>query len=95
MFVAAPCRAPPDFILDAKPFILCIDFSKTAVRKVKVGQIYNHQCIDILLNNWFQTSLFIYKLFFFDSLFRWLILIDFVTAYNRWKGVGVSERERV
>ena len=41
MFVAAPCRAPPDFILDAKPFILCIDFSKTAVRKVKVGQIYN------------------------------------------------------
>ena len=31
MFAAAPCRATPDFSPTAKPFILTIDFSKTAV----------------------------------------------------------------
>ena len=34
MFAAAPCRAPPDFALDAKQFILTIDFSKTAIGAV-------------------------------------------------------------
>ena len=34
MFVAASCRAPPDFDLGAQPFILTIDFSKKAVGAV-------------------------------------------------------------
>ena len=34
MFVAAPCRAQPDFAPDAKPFIITIDFSKHAVGTV-------------------------------------------------------------
>jgi len=34
MFAAAPCRATPDFSPTAKPFILTIDFSKTAIGAV-------------------------------------------------------------
>ena len=34
MFAAAPCRATPDFSPTAKPFILTIDFSKTAIDAV-------------------------------------------------------------
>jgi len=34
MFAAAPCRATPDFSPSAKPFILTIDFSKTAIGAV-------------------------------------------------------------
>ena len=34
MFVAAPWRTPPDFVPEAKPFMLTIDFSKTAVGAV-------------------------------------------------------------
>ncbi len=34
MFAAAPCRATPDFSPAAKPFILTIDFSKTAIGAV-------------------------------------------------------------
>ena len=31
MFASAPCRATPDFSPTAKPFIITIDFSQTAV----------------------------------------------------------------
>ena len=34
MFTAAPCRATPDFSPTANPFILTIDFSKTAIGAV-------------------------------------------------------------
>ena len=34
MFAAALCRATPDFSPTAKPFILMIDFSKTAISAV-------------------------------------------------------------
>ena len=34
MFAAAPCRATPDFSPTAKPFILTINFSKTAIGAV-------------------------------------------------------------
>ena len=34
MFAAAPCRATPDFSPTANPFILTIDFSKTAIGAV-------------------------------------------------------------
>ena len=34
MFVAAPCRAPPDFAPEAQPFIITIDFSKHAIGAV-------------------------------------------------------------
>ena len=34
MFVSAPCRATPDFSPTAKPFIVTIDFSQTAVGAV-------------------------------------------------------------
>ena len=34
MFAAAPCRAPPDFSPAAKPFVITIDFSETAVGAV-------------------------------------------------------------
>ena len=34
MFAAAPCRATPDFSPTTKPFILTIDFSKTAIGAV-------------------------------------------------------------
>ena len=34
MFASAPCRAAPDFSPTAKPFIVTIDFSKTAVGAV-------------------------------------------------------------
>ena len=34
MFASAPCRATPDFSPAAKPFIITIDFSQTAVRAV-------------------------------------------------------------
>ena len=34
MFAAAPCRVTPDFSPTAKPFILTIDFSKTAIGAV-------------------------------------------------------------
>ena len=34
MFTAAPCQAPPDFTLGAKPFVLTIEFSKHTVGAV-------------------------------------------------------------
>ena len=34
MFASAPCRATPDFSPTAKPFIVTIDFSQTAVGAV-------------------------------------------------------------
>ena len=34
MFATAPCRASPDFSVNAKPFILTIDFSKIAIGAV-------------------------------------------------------------
>ena len=35
MFVSAPCRAAPDFSPTAKPFVITIDFSKTAIGAIE------------------------------------------------------------